>query len=129
MRWWWVPLYTRPTHLVCFYRELQSAERHVAPLGHIILIPSQPVFALSSNCCILIGEATNTNFIVFGLTRLGREHTIYHTWGENANYYTTNAAKKRFNEDKNWSNTGVWLFFSPLSTVSMFVYFLCSLAH
>jgi len=27
--------------------EQQSAGRHVAPLGHIILIPSQPVFALS----------------------------------------------------------------------------------
>jgi hypothetical protein len=27
----------------------QSAGRHVAPLGHIILIPSQPVFALSPN--------------------------------------------------------------------------------
>ena len=26
----------------------QSAGRHVAPLGHIILIPSQPVFALFS---------------------------------------------------------------------------------
>ena len=25
----------------------QSVGRHVAPLGHIILIPSQPVFALS----------------------------------------------------------------------------------
>ena len=25
----------------------QSAVRHVGPLGHIILIPSQPVFALS----------------------------------------------------------------------------------
>jgi len=25
----------------------QSADIHVAPLGHIILIPSQPVFALS----------------------------------------------------------------------------------
>jgi hypothetical protein len=25
----------------------QSARRHVAPLGHIILIPGQPVFALS----------------------------------------------------------------------------------
>jgi hypothetical protein len=25
----------------------QSAGRHFAPLGHIILIPSQPVFALS----------------------------------------------------------------------------------
>jgi hypothetical protein len=26
----------------------QSADRHVAPFGYIILIPSQPVFALSS---------------------------------------------------------------------------------
>ena len=25
----------------------QSASRHVAPIGHTILIPSQPVFALS----------------------------------------------------------------------------------
>ena len=25
----------------------QSADRHVAPLGHIIVIPGQPVFALS----------------------------------------------------------------------------------
>ena len=25
----------------------QSAGRHITPLGHIILIPSQPVFALS----------------------------------------------------------------------------------
>ena len=25
----------------------QSVDRHVAPLGHIILIPSQPVFALT----------------------------------------------------------------------------------
>ena len=25
----------------------QSAGRHIAPLGHIILIPSQPVFALT----------------------------------------------------------------------------------
>jgi hypothetical protein len=27
--------------------EQRSAGRHVAPLGHIVLIPSQPVFALS----------------------------------------------------------------------------------
>jgi len=26
--------------------KLQSAGRHVAPLGHIILIPRQPVFTL-----------------------------------------------------------------------------------
>jgi hypothetical protein len=42
----------------------QSAGRHVAPLVHIILIPSQPVLLL-----FLCGEATNTNFIVFDVTR------------------------------------------------------------
>jgi hypothetical protein len=41
----------------------QSAGRHVAPLGHNILIPSQPVFGLTPYYCVLSGEATNTNFI------------------------------------------------------------------
>jgi hypothetical protein len=63
----------------------QFAGRHGAPFGHIILIPSQPVFALSSECCMLSGEATNTNFIFFGLTRPGLEPTIYHI-----NHYSTN---------------------------------------
>ena len=36
-------------------------------------------------------EATNTNFIVFGLTRSGLKPTIYHTRGEHANHYTTDA--------------------------------------
>jgi hypothetical protein len=40
---------------------------------------------------VLGGEATNTNFIVFGFTRLGLEHTIYYTRREHANHYTTNA--------------------------------------
>jgi hypothetical protein len=67
----------------------QSTGRHVAPLVHIIPIPSQPVFALTSECCMLNGEATNTNFIVFGLTSPGLEPTIYH--GEYANHSTTDA--------------------------------------
>ena len=40
----------------------QSADRYIAPLGHIIMIPSQPVFTLSPLCCALCKEATNTNF-------------------------------------------------------------------
>ena len=40
---------------------------------------------------MLRGEATNTNFIVFGLTRSGLEPTIYRTGGEDANHYTTDA--------------------------------------
>jgi hypothetical protein len=39
----------------------QFAGRYVVPLGHIILIPSKPVFALSPLCCVLSEEATNTN--------------------------------------------------------------------
>ena len=69
----------------------QSADRHVAPPEHIILIPSQPVFTPSPSCCVLSGEATQINFIVFGLTRPGLEPTIYHTRGEHANHYATDA--------------------------------------
>jgi hypothetical protein len=43
----------------------QSAGRHVAPLGYIILITNQP----------------------------GLEYTIYRTRGEHANHYATNAIK------------------------------------
>ena len=39
-------------------------------------------------CCVLSGEATNTNFIVFGLTRPELEPTIYRTRGQHANHYT-----------------------------------------
>ena len=40
---------------------------------------------------MLSGEATNTNCIVFGLTRTGLEPTIYHRRVEHANLYTTDA--------------------------------------
>jgi hypothetical protein len=40
---------------------------------------------------VLCGEATNTNFIVFALTRPGLETTIYRTRGEHTNHYATNA--------------------------------------
>jgi hypothetical protein len=38
---------------------------------------------------MLSGEATNTNFTVFGLTQLGLESTINHTQGKQAKHYTT----------------------------------------
>jgi hypothetical protein len=37
------------------------------------------------------GEATNTNFIVFDLTRPQLEPKIYRTRGEHANHYVTDA--------------------------------------
>ena len=40
---------------------------------------------------MLSGEATHTNFIVFDLTWSRLEHTIYHTRGEHANYYNSDA--------------------------------------
>jgi hypothetical protein len=40
---------------------------------------------------VLSGETTNTNFIVFGLTRPGLKHTIYRTRDEHANHYFTDA--------------------------------------
>jgi hypothetical protein len=43
---------------------------------------------------MLSGEATNTNLIVFGLTRPGIEPTIYHTQGEHANHYATDAEEE-----------------------------------
>ena len=38
---------------------------------------------------MLSREATNINFIVFGLTQSGFEPTIYRTRDEYANHYTT----------------------------------------
>ena len=58
---WWRTLCTRPTCLVDLHcansLRQQYMGGHVAPLRHIVPIPSQLVF-------------TNTNFIVFGLTHL-----------------------------------------------------------
>ena len=67
----------------------QSAGRHVAPLGHILLILSQRNFALTTYCCVISVEATHTNLIVFGLTPTRLEPMIHHTQGEHAHHYTT----------------------------------------
>ena len=40
---------------------------------------------------MLSGEATNINFIIFGVTPQGLEPTIYHTRGQHASHYTTDA--------------------------------------
>ena len=61
--------------------------RHVTPLWHIneYSDSGQSLFLLA---CFNSREATNTNFIVFGLTRLGL-YPMDLTPGENANHYTT----------------------------------------
>jgi hypothetical protein len=50
------------------------------------MIQSQPVFALSPECCMHSGEAT-LQIQIFSLW-LGLEPTIYRTRGEHANHYT-----------------------------------------
>ena len=68
MKWCRCPLCSRPTAEFYLFSanslKQQFTDRHVAPLVHIILIPSQPV--LSPSYCMLSGEATNTNCIVLG---------------------------------------------------------------
>jgi hypothetical protein len=44
---------------------------------------------------VLNGEATNTDVMVFALTRKGLEPTIYHTRREYPNHYTAHAVKNR----------------------------------
>lgn len=46
-----------------------SASRYVGTIGHIIVTPSKPVFALIPECCLVSGEAMNINIIFFGLAR------------------------------------------------------------
>ena len=87
MRWWW---HDDEVHFVLdqhaeldFYSasslKQQSAGRHVAPLVHIILIPSQPVFPFTSLCCVLCGEATNTNFSLWCDLTGAQTHDLQHS--------------------------------------------------
>jgi hypothetical protein len=68
-----------------------SVGGQVAPLGHIILILRQPVFVLTPLSCVRREVAAYTNLIIFGFTRTRLEPTIYHTRGEHANNFTTDA--------------------------------------
>ena len=69
----------------------QLVGRHVALLGHIVMIPSKPVFNLSFWSRVLFGEAADTNvmLVVVGLTCPGFEPMISRTRNEHANQYTT----------------------------------------
>ena len=48
---------------------------NVSP-GHIILIPSQPVFALNHKCCVLSEEAANTNLVWLDLGLNSKSTTL-----------------------------------------------------
>jgi hypothetical protein len=106
MRRWCCLLCTRPTRLIDLYGvswlKQQSMGRHVALLGHIFLIPNQPVLPLSPWCCLLSREATHIIFSVFELTRPWLEPAIYHMWGEHANYYTNGAVTTKLTLQIYW---------------------------
>ena len=61
--------------------------RYVTTLRHIILIHSQPIFALASYCCVLSRAAANTNFL--SLWFEPTETKIYHTQSQHADHYNT----------------------------------------
>jgi hypothetical protein len=48
---------------------------------------------------VLSGEGTNTNFIVFGLTRPGLESTIYRNQGDHSNHYAAVAVHLEMNSE------------------------------
>jgi hypothetical protein len=75
----------------------QSTDRHIAPLGHIILIPNQPVFALSLSACL--AEKQQITISVFGSTRSGLKPL---TRGEHANHYITDAVVWEYRKKSNY---------------------------
>jgi hypothetical protein len=56
------------------------------------------------NAWVLSGAGTNTNAIVFGLTRPWLESTIYRTRDEQANHYATDAVKSNMKSENNSTN-------------------------
>ena len=70
------PLYQHADFYSASSLKQQSTGRHIAPLGHIILITNQPVFALSPVC---LAEKQHIPILYSGLTRPGLEPTIYRT--------------------------------------------------
>ena len=71
-------------------------DRHVAPLGHIILIPSQPFFALISSLMLRAQRKSNKyQFYSLWFDPIrARTHDL-RTRGEQANHYTSEAVNRR----------------------------------
>jgi hypothetical protein len=59
----------------------------VKSLGNIILIPNQPVFTFSPQCCVLSGESPNTNFMVWFDPTQAQTHNL--PYSRRLPYYTT----------------------------------------
>ena len=83
--------YSNALSWVCI-KQQKFPDKQVAQLRHIILIQSQSVFDLTPYKYVLFGKAENTNFIIFGLTRLFLDFKIYSIRCTHNNHYNTNAA-------------------------------------
>jgi hypothetical protein len=64
-------------------------------------------------------QAFNTNSTVLDLIRSGLWPTIYHTWGESANYYTSNAVLLKLNFSQIIKNVTAISIFGFLSYYSL----------
>ena len=56
----------------------QHFHKHIAPIWHVIMIPSQPVLPHTPSWYVPGREAENTNFIVLDLIRMGLESHVKH---------------------------------------------------
>jgi hypothetical protein len=74
---------------IFFFQDLRMIDPNFVKLFKLAQLTIE--YLLVCLFCVLSGEATNTNFLVFGLTRSGLKLTIYCTRGEHANHYVTDA--------------------------------------
>jgi hypothetical protein len=94
MRWWWDPLYTRPTRFVYTFIVLAhwNNSLRINMFSHPDIFSwfqaNQSLLFLLNAGCLGEKQYISAYFIVFGLTRPGLEPRIYQTW-DNANHYTT----------------------------------------
>ena len=83
MRWCWCPLCTwqhgELNLLSSISLKYQSTGKYVAPHGHIIQIPEQPVFVVIHWFCMLTGEATNQFYSLWYDPNCARTHDLPHS--------------------------------------------------
>jgi hypothetical protein len=82
-------LITRFVIFKLFSLKQQPADKHVAPLGHIILIPSQPSLLFLLNECL--AEKHKYQFDILWFDLIGARTTINRIPGEHTKHYTIDA--------------------------------------
>jgi len=113
---------------VHFYSAISLKQQFVGTQTHY-----QSLLLLFS-AIVLNVEAAHINFIVFCSTGPGLESTIYHTWGEQTNYYITDAVLKICKElktQKRWSplNLSLKHFYNVRFTISVYKKIFCKVSR